>query len=114
MPVEIPVRSDVLHYEQQIQLDGVTYTLRFRHNSREDAWYMSLYTEDGTALAIGVKIVVDFPLAARLTDSRRPSGRFVAVDTSGVQRDPGELDLGDRVKLYYFQEDELPLEEFAS
>lgn len=105
--VIIPCRPDLTHYEMQITLEGVGYGLEFRWNTREEAWYMHLYGEDGTPIRMGVKVVVGFPLVARLNADARPRGRFVAFDTTNLDRNPGIADLGDRVTLAYFDADEV-------
>jgi hypothetical protein len=110
--VEIPLRADFPCYEFQPELDGVTYTLRVRWNSRESAWYMNISTEDGQIIAAGVKLMLGLPLGSRVRpiDARMPQGLFFLLDTSGQTAEADEADLGGRVKLFYLLEDELPLE----
>lgn len=116
MPVVIPLRSDLPHFDLQVVLSDTVYTLEFKWNQREGAWYMDVRTEDGEPIVSGVKVVVDFPLARRSQDPRRPAGALVAIDTTERQRDPrwdAELqvgDLGDRVQLLYFEPDESRLQ----
>ncbi len=102
----IPCNPALTHYEMQVVLDAVTYAFEFRWNTREEAWYMHIRTQDGTDLLCGVKVVVRFLLAGRPNDPRMPPGRFFAEDTSGNHRNPGIADLGDRVQLYYLTNDE--------
>jgi hypothetical protein len=110
MSVIIPNRPDLTWYDMQVVLENVTYTLEFRWNTRESAWYMDLKAEDDDPIVTSVKIVVDFPLCARLNDPRRPSGYFLANDTTNLSQDPGIADLGDRVRLLYFTADEIAAE----
>jgi hypothetical protein len=107
MPVIIPCRADLRWYDMQVVLDDVTYTLEFRWNTRDGAWFFDLLTEDDEPLLLSVKVVVNFPLCARLNDARRPSGYFIANDTMNLNHDPGEADLGDRVRLLYFTSAEI-------
>jgi hypothetical protein len=102
MPSQIPLRTDLLYYNLQIPLEGVTYTLQFRWNERAQGWYMDILDEAGITMYVaGTRIVVDYYMLAFVT-GRQPGGVFVAVDTSGGGVDPGLTDLGDRVKLLYY------------
>lgn len=111
--VEVPLRSDFLCYEFLPELDGVTYTLRVRWNSREAAWYMNVSTETGEIILADIKLMLGLPLGFRSIDPRMPPGGLFLLDTSGKTREAGETDLGDRVKLFYLEEAELPLEAAA-
>jgi hypothetical protein len=107
MALQIPLRSDLPHYDMQVVLEGVTYTLEFRWNARDAAWYMNLMTEAGVAIWMSIKIVVDLPLAFRCKNPLKPPGKFIAFDTTGAKADPGEADLGNRVQLLYFEKSEI-------
>jgi hypothetical protein len=98
---QIPCYANLTHYDMQVVLDDVTFTLEFRWNTREQAWYMHVKQQDDTDVLDSVKIVINWPLAARYRDPRLPLGYFLAVDSSAAQQDPGISDLGDRVQLYY-------------
>lgn len=87
--------------DQQITttLDGVTYVLRVRWNTRDAAWYLDAWERDGsTAIAYGVKIVVGIMLGGAIAHPLFMSGVF-ALDTSKTDLDPGFNDLGSRVLL---------------
>ena len=88
-------------FEQQTVLDAVTYTLRFRWNNREGAWYLSILDEASeTMLLADMKIVVPWPLNAYRSGNPMP-GALIAFDSEGLDQDPALTDLGIRVKLYY-------------
>jgi hypothetical protein len=100
-------KTSLLNYEQLVQLDGVEYLLRFQWLEREMAWYMQFLDQDGVELAVGVRIVVDYPFLRRFKDPRLPPGTLIALDTS-LQRKEIEAsdELGDRVKLVYITVDD--------
>jgi hypothetical protein len=95
------------HFDLSLELDGVTYLLELRWNSRADAWFLMLYTAEGDLVLGSRKVVTDFPLWGRCRDARRPKGQLLAVDTAGEQLDAGLEDLGGRVQLLYFTAAEL-------
>lgn len=107
MPITIPCKPDLTHYDMQIVLSKVTYTLEFKLNTRDGTWYMNVQDQTEDPIISGARIVVDWPLAFRTTDPRRPNGVFIATDTTGKQLDPGEGELGGRVQLQYFDAAEL-------
>lgn len=105
--VTLPCAPGSAHYTFSTDLDGVTYGFEFRWNTRDAAWYMSIFTGDDEPIISSVKVVVDLPLAFRCADARMPLGTFIAYDTSGQQLDPGIDDLGERVQLTYLDASEL-------
>lgn len=113
MAAIIPIARDVddaAHFDLQAVLDEVTYTLEFRWNVRLGAWFMNVLDVEGEiAHLIGVRVVVDYPLAQHLVD-RQPPGYFIALDTGAAEgegQDPGFDDLGSRVQLWYVPEAEI-------
>ena len=112
---EISIDSVEEHYDLQVTLEEVALILEFRWNSRAEAWYHDLATAEGDIIYAGRKVVIDYPLMLRGfrdSDDRLPLGMLFAADTSGAGLRPGRYDLGERVKLYYLDEDGL-LEEIA-
>lgn len=108
MAVEIALRSDLHDYQMFLStLDDVVYQLTLTWNAREAAWYMSLAAEDGTEIWTGQKVVVNWPLCRRRRHPLQPPGMLIAIDTSGRGLDPGEKDLGDRVRMFYYSASEL-------
>jgi hypothetical protein len=110
MAIAIPCRTDLEHYTLTIPLDGVRYQLAIHWATREEAYYVALYAEDGTTLISGaVKVVVGFPLMQRCVSPSKPPGMFIASDTSGLGIECEYGDLGGRVQLVYFEAADLPL-----
>lgn len=106
IPTDPP--TDARAWSQLTTLDGRVYLLEFEWSSRAAHWFISLSTSEGDPIATGVKVVADWPLFRLASwDDRAPPGAVVALDTSGESRDPGFADLGDRVVLVYYDEEEL-------
>lgn len=102
-PIEIPVALDTPLYVERTTLDGREFQLRFDYNGREDRWYLDIITVDGQNLAMGIKLVANWPLLRRFTDPRLPQGNLMAIDFSPLQgQSPGFADMGRRVLLTYF------------
>lgn len=90
---------------QRVTLDGRTYTLGLRFNSREGMWYISLSDAQGLLLA-PTKLVAGPPLLRYLRGPRKPPGELIAMDRSGHLGNAGLADLGTRVVLAYVNKDE--------
>lgn len=97
-------------YTMTTVLDGTDYLFEFRHNQREDCWYLSVSLTDGTLLVAGVKVVSDRPLLTRFADVRLPPGMLVAFANTSDKSPPKLAELGEdrRVTLIYYPKDELP------
>lgn len=98
----IPVRNDVAAYSFQVDLEGVIYTLDFGYNERESEWYMSIYNSTGETLLVGdIPIQINIPLADQYIDEGLPPGRFIAIDETGKNREPGRNNFGTEIVLIY-------------
>ena len=102
--ISLPTRQNLPIYSYTIDLDGTTYTLRYRYNSRMEKWFLDFRTETGESIVEGIPIVADWPIFDRFQDDRLPPGILFAFDTSGQAEDPGRYDLGNRVQMIYQEE----------
>jgi hypothetical protein len=98
---KLPLTSNKPHYRMELDLDGSNYAIYMNWNDRARGWFMSLELPDGTQLMDGRRVVLSWPLLARITDPRRPPGEIVCLDTSGEDREPGRHDIGERVQVLY-------------
>ena len=103
----IPTSTELANYTQKTVLDGTSYQLEFIYNEREDAWYVSILSDEGTDLINGIKIVADWPLLRRHQAEDTPPGELIAQDTTGAGLDPGFADLGAGVILLYIDKAEI-------
>lgn len=89
-----------------IPLDGVTYVLRARWNTTENAWYLDAWERDGTTpIAFGIKLVLGVKLGITYNHALFTAGMFLLPLTdSGV--DPGFADLGSTVLLVHMTLDD--------
>lgn len=101
--IRIPLRVGVPFYDLQVPLDGTTYTLQVRWNTRYSAWYMDVLDEQGSTMLVGgLALLLGAAISAKVTGRPYP-GFFVMLDTSGTNVDAGFSDLGDRVLLEYLE-----------
>lgn len=101
MILQLPLDPTLTHYEFDTVLDGIKYTLEFRFNVIDLAWYFSLYLEDDTPIFQHATVVLDFPISTRIRHLAKPKGTFIAIDTTGQGVAPNIDDFGSRVQLYY-------------
>jgi hypothetical protein len=109
MPQELPLTSDDPDYEVATELGGVQVLLGVRWNTRDEAWYLSMFKEDGTPIRIGMRLVLGALLGGRCTDPAFPPGYLIAEDLDGTGIEAGIEDLGVRVRVLFWTSEELGL-----
>ena len=97
----LPLVPSLPNYRFGTALDGVQYIFDFRWNSRDEAWYMAISSEDGTLIRTGIKVVLGIALGGRVADSDFPTGAFFALDLSNAGVEATLDDLGERVAVVY-------------
>lgn len=118
MSETIDTSTELNDYRQVTTLDGRDYVLRFNFNQREGKWYLSIGDERDVNIVHGIKVVPLVSLLRKVKDARKPPGLLMARDLTAsdaafelgekiIDLDPGLNDLGGRVALFYFLEDEL-------
>jgi hypothetical protein len=106
--LRLPTTADPF-YTFSADLDGTEFFFRMSYNSREDRWYLSVYTAEGSPIALSIKLVTNWPLLNRKAwDPRAPKGVLYVAGVSP----PGLNDLapGARCQLVYLTSDD-PLAE---
>jgi hypothetical protein len=118
MPQTIPFDGTDERDQFDTELDGLRLTFVARWNERaenrdidgnetEGAWFFDLYDEQGLAIIYGVRIACGVPLARWMRHPLVRAGCIIAADASGRYVDPGRYDLGTRVQVLYYPEDEV-------
>ena len=90
-------------FEFNCDLDGKSYRFLFLYNQREGFWYFDVYDQVGNPIRTGVKAVVNFPLLLRCSESNRPVGELLFMNSRLGIDDPGLADLGADSELVYWQ-----------
>lgn len=77
---DMPVIAEEQNHEFSIELDSVVFLLRLYFNTRDAFWYLDVRKEDGTAIYLGRRLTVEFPVMARIQDANKPAGEFALID----------------------------------
>lgn len=93
--------SNAENYSFNSDLDGGNYRFDVNWNQRDEAWYFSLFDEDGEAIFQGAKILVGNGALINNTKLNRPPGELVVVSLDQSDRKPSRTELGVRVVVLY-------------
>lgn len=97
----IPFEPGIPEQRLEIALNDVPYALRVRWNTRDAAWYLDVYEQDGKQpIAHSVKLVLG-TLFGRSSMHPLFQGGLFMVDSSSTGVEAGLNDLGGRVRLWY-------------
>lgn len=120
MPLIVPTSTEQPWYRQRTTLDGRDYVLYFKWNQRNGRWYVDVFDQDERPIAVGVKLVTNFPLLRLFRDPRKPAGQLTVVDMVATRReneanelivssdrDAGFCNLGTRFLVFYFESAEV-------
>lgn len=99
--IELPLRNDVPAFTFQTDLDGTTYTFKFRYNSRMDRWAFDILTANEDPIVSGVLVVTGTLLLERFSDPRLPQGDMLVLNKADENASPGRDDLQKNVFILY-------------
>lgn len=95
-------------YRQRVSLDGVTFELRFRFNTRVRSWYVDVFDEDRNIIVHARRCVINWTLLRQSSHKEGiPAGEFIVIDTTQRDAAPIEDDFGTRVLMTYLDADEI-------
>jgi hypothetical protein len=86
-----------------LQLEGTLYYVYMDLNARDEHWYITIHDSNNVAIegCVSRKIVTNWKILIGATVPTRPPGEIYTNSVDHV--DPGLLDLGVRVALYYVE-----------
>ena len=99
--IQLPLRSDVPAFTFQTDLDGTTYSFKFRYNSRMDRWAFDILTANNDPIIEGVLVVTGTLLLERFSDPRLPQGDMFVLNKEDENVSPGRSDLQKNVFILY-------------
>lgn len=95
----IPVDSTFPSFVQETTLDGVTYRLLFRWNSRDLYWYLTVRTLEDVEIVPSRRLVPGARFLRYVSAAVRPAGELVVLE------EPSRTNLGKTAQLVYLDED---------
>lgn len=98
---QLPLIPTVPNYRVATQLGDDIFILDVRWNTRDEAWYLDILTDDETMVRAGIKIVLGSLLGGRVRSAAFPKGILQAVDLTGAGAEATLDDLGTRVAVYF-------------
>lgn len=99
--IQLPLRSDVPAFTFQTDLDGTTYSFKFRYNSRTDRWAFDILTANNEPIVSGVLVVTGTLLLERFSGARLPQGDLFVLNKEDENASPGRDDLQKNVFILY-------------
>lgn len=100
----IPVVPGNRASSRRVQLSGREYRIDLRWSDFEGRWYLSLLAASGAVLVAGVPVSTLEPLLEGWHSiDGVPAGELVVMDTRRAPADAGLEDLGDVVRLTYWE-----------
>ncbi len=97
----IPVPETTIPFDQQVEMDGNLFLLKFRYHSRNGHWRMTII-RSGVVLLSSLKVVNTLDLLAQYRHIEDlPSGTIIISDQDLLDSDPNDINFGDRVLLMY-------------
>ena len=101
--IELPINHLTPKQSFYILLSGKRYKITIRWNSRDEAFYMGLFTETSSPIFTNAKVLPGWILYRQYISDNKPPGNFVVVDTLTNNTPPTKYELGtdQRVRILY-------------
>lgn len=102
----IPTQKNEPFYDEIVSIDGSTYVFTFRWSQLEGYWYLDVAEETGVSIITGIRLVLGITLGRTSVHRLFRSGVMLLIDTTDSDANPGFADLGTRVELRRFTNDQ--------
>lgn len=99
---QLPLKPSIPFQKFSMTIDGATFVVNLRWNTRDGAWYFDLLDQGEDPIVSGVKLVLGVALGRHSSDARMPRGAFMASDLLNSGKDATLDDLGTRVLVYFY------------
>ena len=104
--VQIPTDAAISAFEETVNLEGVDYLLRTYWNTRDESWYMDIFTPDKTPIICGLKLVDNYDFTGFYVQDNVPPGMFMLYDDANSEKSCSRYDLGNNYILIYISSDD--------
>jgi hypothetical protein len=98
----IEIEKELIPYQFNIQLEGVTFTLGVNYNSEFDYFTLDLY-QNGEVILYGEKVVYGKPLFTNFLHLNIPGELIVPLDLTEQETRVTYENLGEKVFLYVLE-----------
>ena len=99
--IKIPIDPLRANYSFKIDLEGTTYTLSFRYNTRDTVWVMDIADEGENIILSGITLLLGTILLERFPNSNIPPGDFFILSLEDETSEATRENLGIDVLLMY-------------
>ena len=99
--IQLPLRNDVPAFSFQTDLDGTTYSFKFRYNSRSDRWIFDILTANEIPIISGVPVLTGTSLLKRFESDLLPEGDLFVLNKEDESASPGRNDLQENAFILY-------------
>lgn len=98
---------DLPKWEQNVVLDGNVYYISVNYNTRDNAWYISIRTNEDIPLITGKKVTLNTDILENVYSILKPNGILyvspIGNDVKEITRD----NMGVEVEMVFISNDEL-------
>ena len=99
--IGIPLRNDIPSYQFRVDLDGTTYTLSIRYNTRMDRWIMDFNDENNSPLITGIILILGTSLLDRFAKAELPDGHLFLINIENENTEGNRDNFSNNVQLFY-------------
>ena len=100
--MEIIPFNDDAQWNQEIELNDISYILSFQWNALNEFWSMNIYNIDLEPIALGIKIVTQWNLTEQIVQEGMPHGDILCQNIIGGFERIGRLDIGQTNELVFY------------
>lgn len=97
----IPIPAETIPFDQQVELDGVSFLLKFRYYYRDGFWRLTI-VKGGTVILTNIKLINTLDLLGQYRHLEDlPAGTIIISDQNFMDSDPNDTNFGDSILLMY-------------
>ncbi len=97
----IPIPKEIIPFDEQVELDGTLYLMKFRYHFRDDFWRVTII-KAGVVLISAIKVINTLDLLAQYRHIEDlPKGKLIVSDQNLKDADPNSINFGDSVLMMY-------------
>jgi len=106
MSVQIPILANIPAQTFDISLDGISYNMTAKWNSRSEFWTLDILDEDDNVIILGLCLKLGTFL---LKQFNLNIGELIVVDDTNTGTESSLTNIGVSTSLVYFTQEELEI-----